>query len=208
MTWEDITISQYLGIAQMVEKHQKFGDKSNNIDYICDLLWACTGKPKDSFLERPVEELNSLWEDIKFIMEPPKSRFTEVIEVNGKKYNVSISMRDISTAQYIDYTETLKNDPENIAMMCAIFCIPEGHKYNEGYQVVDLAEEFFDSFKIVDAMGISFFFTQLLKSYVKATLNFSKRQLKKEKRKLKKNPDKIKAITASIEVLKSVGGLI
>lgn len=210
MNWEDINIGQYLDIVKVVEKYNK-SSEPDEIAYVLDLLSVCNGKSKDEYMAMPVDELKSLTKELSFISKPPKGRLNDKIEVNDKKYNLTVNVKNITTAQYIDYTETLKNDPENIAMMCAIFCIPDGHKYNEGYHVVDLADEFYDHFKIVDAIGISFFFQKLLETYVKVTLNYLKRQLKKEMKKSKKkkeNPEVIQKIKESIEALETVGGLI
>lgn len=210
MTWEDITIGKYIDIVHVVEKHKKASD-IDEITYVVDILSACTGKSKDEYLSMPVDRLKSVYESISFISQPPKGRLNESIEVNSKKYNLTVNLKNITTAQYIDYTETLKTNPDNIAMMCAIFCIPDGHKYNEGYHVVDLADEFYEHFKIVDAIGISFFFTKLLETYVKVTLNYLKRSLKQEMKKARKsqeNPQKIQKIKESIAALERVGGLI
>lgn len=210
MTWEDITIGRYFEIVNIVEKYKK-ASEYEQLPYVIDLVAACTGKSKEEYTAMPVSSLKSLVDSIGFISTPPKGRLSPKLVVNSKKYNVTINLKAITTAQYIDYTETLKNNPENIAMMCAIFCIPEGHKYNEGYEVVDLADEFYEHFKIVDAIGVSFFFTKLLKTYVKVTLNYLRRQLKREMKKAKKekaDPTKLRTILESIQALEHAGGLI
>ncbi|MCD8041504.1 MAG: hypothetical protein LUH10_00415 [Tannerellaceae bacterium] len=210
MTWEDITIGQFNEIIRIVEKHSKQA-KPDEIQYVVELVSACSGKSKEELLAMPFDALHTFYNEIAFVTQPPKGRLNDKIRVNGKKYNVSVNIKDITTAQYIDYTETLKNDQKNIAMMCAIFCIPDGHTYNEGYHVTDLADEFYDHFKIVDAIGISFFFTKLLESYVKATLSYLKRQLKREIKKAPQNHlnrEQIAKIRESITALEHVGGLI
>lgn len=210
MNWEDISIGQYTDIVKVVEKHNK-ASEPDEITYVMDLLSVCTGKSKEEFMGMTVDELKLLTNELSFISQPPKGRLNDKIIVNDKKYNLTVNVKNITIAQYIDYTETLKKDPENIAMMCAIFCIPDGHKYNEGYHVVDLADEFYDHFKIVDAIGISFFFQKLYQTSVKVTLNYLKRRLKKEMKKAAKKkeyPEVIQKIKESIEALEAAGGLI
>ncbi len=210
MTWEDITIKQFNKLTKVVETHQKNAD-SDQITYAVELVSACTNKSVQECLDMPFNELKHFCDDLSFMEDKPKGRLNPSVTINGTTYVVSLKVKDITTAQYIDYTETLKNDPENIALMCAIFCIPKGHAYNEGYDVMELAQEFYEHFKIVDAIGISFFFTKLLQSYVRVTLSFLKRKLKKQMKLYKKNKtnlQEIQKMQQSIEALESAGGLI
>lgn len=212
MTWEDITIDKYLAIVKAIEQQKKDIENGQFIEalFVTDIYKAAKGLSDSDLNDIPATEYGNLIKEIEFIQQPPKPRLSDKVKVGEIEYTIPINIRDVTTAQYIDYSETLKNDPENIAMMCAIFCVPTGKKYNEGYSVSELADFFYDAFPIVDAIGISFFFNQLLKSYVEATLTSLKRSMKKEmsKRKMKKDPEKVEALRQSINALSKIGGLI
>lgn len=210
MSWENVSISKFKSIQGIVAGYLNQPENSrDDVGYIVDMYCLLYDKEKDEVLNRPASDIHKLSDAISFINTKPKPRIDSSVVVNGEKYNIPIDVRSITTAQYIDYTEVLRNDPENIAFMCAIFCVPDGMKYNEGYNVSDLANDFEDSFSIVDAIGIGFFFTELLRTYVKSTLSYLEKNLKKELKKAGKNKEskeKSEAMKLSIEALKRVGG--
>lgn len=212
MNWNNVSIGQYKRLQKLFKEFiDKKAEEEDNIKFVSRAYSILSGKTIDEILDLPATEFIPVSKEIEFLGTEPKGVIDETVTVNGNKYIVPIDVRKVTTAQYIDYTELTRRDPENIAMMCAIFCVPEGKKYNEGYNVSDLAEEFEDSFRIVDAIGISFFFTELLRTSVKSTLGYLKSELKKELKKVRKNTktkEKIEAIEASIAALTRIGGAI
>lgn len=181
MKWEDITINQYKAISK-IDLNQ-----SNEIDSIIDLLVAVTGKTSEEILDMPMDEFNILTKELDFLKEVIKPRMkSDKYIVDGKEYRLTANAKSMTAGQYIDYTTTLQADPENFGMICATILVPKGKKYGEGYDPLEISEVFNKHFKMVDVMGVSFFFLKTSEALMQATLCSLNRKLKKE---LKKETD-------------------
>lgn len=179
-TWEDVTIKQYeeiIAIASM---------KMNPTDRSIHYLTVFTGKDPEYYLDMAIPDLQKELKRIsKLNPSDLKPRMLEngKYHINGAKYILTPSANRMKGSQLIDYEYTLKSNPNDIAMLCAIFCIPEGKTYGEGYDPLEVREIFYDKFKIVDALGISFFFLERLRISSNFILRYSKKVLKKEMKK-------------------------
>lgn len=199
MNWNDITIKQYKGIAALSPNDY------DELTYIAKLLAIVTNKTEEEILNTPVDDFKSESKKLDFLNDNPKPRLPEKkYTVNGKTYIFTPNASKMTAGQYIDYTTTLNNDPENFAFLCAILLIPEGKTYGEDYDVNELAQEFNEHFKMVDVIGISFFFREALKALTKVTLTYLTKKLRKEMKK-EKNPERIKAIETAINQIKTNG---
>lgn len=185
-TWEDVSIGQFEQIVSIS------GMRKNALDECIDILSVMTGIQPETYLDMPLPELEA---EIKKIdsLKPDllKERMKDGGEytVEGRKYILTPSANQMTAGQFIDYQNTLADDPQNISMLCAILLVPEGKKYGEGYDVLELRETLHEHFHYIDSMGISFFFRMVLTSLSVATLSYSIRQLKKTMKK-EKDPEK------------------
>ena len=86
--------------------------------------------------------------------------------INGKKYKLLKKVNDITAAQFIDYQ--LYMQKFHIEQVLSIFLIPvkgknifgkyKYHKYNEGYDIIELQNDIYNHMKQVDANSIVDFF--------------------------------------------------
>lgn len=153
MTWENITISQYRRICDLSDSGL------GELEFVAKLLEIVLGKTEKEILDMPVDEFRQKMGMLAFLKEPlePAMHRPHYV-VDGKKYRLTLNADKMTAGQYIDYTTTLREDGGNYALLTAILLVPEGKEYAEGYDVRELAEEFGDRFRIVDVLGICFFF--------------------------------------------------
>lgn len=193
--WSDVTLSQFDQILSISEI------KKNDLDKMIDVLSVMTGETseyyKEMLLDDVTEQLTRISELKSDLLKPSKLNDTYIVE--GIKYKLTTSAKQMTAGQFIDYQVTLHNNPKDIAMMCAIFLIPDGKKYGEEYDVMKLKETLYNSFKYVDAMAISFFFQKTLDVLSKTTLSYSIKKLKKEMKK-QKDPEKLKSLEEAIQM--------
>ena len=84
----------------------------------------------------------------------------------------------MSTAQFIDYQNYIKNNRIEEILSC--FFVPAGHSYNDGYDIEKVKKDLL-SLKITDAYALAFFFELQLKMYCRLFHRYLLRSMKKAK---------------------------
>lgn len=70
----------------------------------------------------------------------------------------------ITTAQYVDFQTFSKGGNQKLPELIAVLLVPEGHKYNDGYDVAQVVRVVRD-LPLPEALGLNaFFFGQLVQS--------------------------------------------
>lgn len=180
MNWDTVTISQFLRVREAIDKHLK-KQKLNQYDataYVVDVLSILENKPIESYNDIPAVELGKRAKELVFLSQPPKPNPATRYRIDGVDYDVALNIQNIQTGQYLDYINLIETDPDNFARLCAIFCIPRGKTYGEGYDIDAMENIFYEKMLMRDAMGIAFFFTKLLEAYTKTTLTSLDKALK------------------------------
>lgn len=119
----------------------------------------------EDILALPLNETQRLVEGTAFLYTAPElHRPKNVIEVNGRRYRTMKDVSDMTTAQYIDFQSIATNLNNNLPQLMSIFLIPEGRKYNDGYSVSELAEEFRKYLTVEETVSLADFF---MKKYVR-----------------------------------------
>lgn len=136
----------------------------------------------------PLTEFSKLLKQTDFIAKMPKVDIKDKYVINGKKYNVCLSVNKMTTAQYIDYQTFGKDIDGNLKNLVSVFLIPEGKRYGE-YDLENVIDELYNNMPIADAYSVCFFFTLQLQSLTKVTFSYLERKIRKE---MKKEKDKIR----------------
>lgn len=87
----------------------------------------------------------------------------------GSKYTIGewilrpeTDWQKLTAAQFIDFQQLSKDLEANTIALLSVFLVPEGHKYNSGYDVAEVRQAIADHLSVQDAMEIlGFFFGQL-----------------------------------------------
>lgn len=164
MKYEDLTVKQMLEIQAL----DKTGDELNDNMNILAVLFG------EDVLSTPVVELKKMIGEID--LKPVKETIKAKYIINGKYYILDTQM-NITTAQYIDYANYKKNN--DIVKMLSVFLIPEGHTYNDGYDILEVIKDIEDM-KWVDAEAIGFFFIKRFALFIKIFLNYLEAKMKKD----------------------------
>ena len=145
VTWDDITI----------EKFYQLNDLGKNPDIydVIDIVYGIKSK------EIPVSELYKY--SIDFLNKecprhPIKSHYT----INGVKYDSNFDITKITTAQFVDFRNYAANGAK-IEDVLSVCLIPEGHSYNDGYDITKLKADCLQM-PITNAQSIGFFFQKQL----------------------------------------------
>ncbi len=166
MNWSDITLRQFNKLQDIFEVEDSY-----TVCNIIDLIWGIDSSnlPLNQFIEYK--------EKLEFLKQPitPIKNIPLKITVNNRTYNTNVNLTEIKVAQYIDYQNYCKNPKYN--ELLSVFIIPEGHNYNDGYDLQQVKEDILD-LPIDLVYGINFFFLQFYLEFIRTFLYFFKKELK------------------------------
>lgn len=185
-SWDVISINDYYRIVDICED-----DTLSEAEKDIALIAVCCGVDEEEIWGLPVSEVRELRNGISFLGTfnfNQKAKFNK-IKIGNEEYEVNTDISKMNMEQYVDFQICWgKNDLRTqYGYVLACFIIPKGKKYNEGYDVVSLADKFRDEINIKLANEICFFFLKEWLNSIRATQMYSEWTLKKMMRK-EKNP--------------------
>ena len=103
------------------------------------LLSILNDTTDDVIMDKPLTEVGKMAEEMGFLAVPPQRVVVpSQIVLNGKKYNIQYDIKNITTSQYIDFQTFIKDYNKYMVELASIVVIPEGKKYNDGYDIVEV----------------------------------------------------------------------
>lgn len=182
-SWADITIADYKRIQEILSSDADEMEK--NVELLAVICDADT----DDIWDMDIDTLSDLTDSLGWLkdFDESKIRKNQIDKVKLKSYTCNV-MRDLSTftvAQYVDFQNYWREDHErNLTKILSCFLVPDGQKYNEGYDIAELVNEIDENMSICVAKSIYFFFVN---SYITSmqdilkSLDIKKRKMDKRK---------------------------
>lgn len=187
MTWKDISIKKYLEIQDIL-------NDAVTSDEDKAILIANTIYEQD-ITELPIPEYQKKMKDLAFVNEAPQNEnLANSYTVNGTKYKSNANIETIQANQFIDFQNYAKK--QDIIGCISCFFIPDGHKYNDGYDMANVKEDV-GLLPITVANALAFFF----KSQYAILLVLSQRYSLKQMKQMGMSKEKIKEMADSLTTL-------
>lgn len=185
-SWNEISIADFLQLMQLQEVADDF-----QLAREVEIMKIVSGNPDIDTLSLP--EFKQLVGKVTFINQPipeklyPPKSFT----TPNFKYIIKPDLTKLTTAQYIDYINYIKNSEgiEDLAKILSVFFIPKGFEYNEGYEINEVIEDIENNVDIVTASSVASFFELQSQTCIKALKDYSLKVMKKA---MKKQNDPMK----------------
>ena len=182
-SWNDININTF---NKLKDIRIKSNDSIEVLDSNITLLSILCDVDEDTIASLTTSEFSTLLSQTTFLSTLPKVKIQDTYIINGNKYEVFLTLKDMSVAQYIDFQTFYKDQDKYYKELLACFLIPKGKKYGEGYDIQKVIDDIGNHLSIVDGNSILFFFVLLYQSLTKAMLTYSIRQMKKARKKMNK----------------------
>ena len=113
-------------------------------------------------LEKPITEVKKYFNEINLLLKTdiPKEVVQDTYIINNVKYKLFKDVEKISTAMFIDYSNYVQNNfnINKYNEFLSIFLIPEGHTYNDGYDIRKVQNDIDNHLSITSAYSIASFF--------------------------------------------------
>ena len=168
MKWSDVTLKQFLELKDIMQ----IEDETDRTIAIAELLLGL------DVSNLPLSEFNKKMKELSFLKEEiPNNHIVRKVEINNRKYNIDALLGRVSTAQYVDFTNYLKEE-DNITKVLSVFFIPNGHRYNDGYDMEQVIKDM-ESLPVDIAISESFFFSRQFAEFIKIFQSSSIKNLEK-----------------------------
>ena len=154
-TWSDITLQQYYQIKELLTNEDEY-----TVLNILDVLY---GIDSASLPLSALSKYNSALDFLKD--EIPVVDIKKKYNINGHTYESNCELTKVSTAQFIDYQNYLKEKEPKYEKLLSVFFIPEGHQYNDGYNIKEVQTDILHM-SMVDVQSIAFFIKKQLQLFL------------------------------------------
>ena len=159
--YNELSVGKYLRVLELCE------DKSlDNVERQVAILSVLSGKTEDEILNLPLPEYMEMSGKLKFLEKSP-----DLPESPAKSYKVGkwvlvpvADIRNMTAAQYIDFQTFAAQDGSRTVEIISCMVVPEGMKYNDGYDIVELQNDIREMMPVTDAMSLYAFFFKLVKT--------------------------------------------
>ena len=154
-SYDALPVGKYLQILDACQS-----DGMEDVDKQIAMLAVLSGKTEDELLNLPLAEYTEMSARSKFLMTAP------VLEKKAEpSYKVGqwilipvIDVKKITVAQYIDFQTFAKGKEARVVELLSCLLVPEGMRYNDGYDVLEVQQAIRDHMSVSEAMSVYAFF--------------------------------------------------
>lgn len=202
--WSDITIAKHKAIMAV---YDKFRDNADDDLFPYELVCAAYGKPWEWIAGMTISEASAYIKSISFLGEKPKQKKVKGKYVlNGHTYTTCLNLTSINTAQYIDFQTLAERSNELPAEFLAIILIPEGKKYNDGYELNDAVSDIENNLTVEEALGLSAFFFNLSQISTRVLTRKLRRMERRARKEGLMTEEQLEALRRLADLSESVNG--
>lgn len=195
--YKDLKIGKYL---EILDTCKAGGDE---LDTQVALVAALSGKTEEEILNMPISEYSALARSASFLSKAPElpDKPAKVYEVGGFRLVPVMDAGKITTAQYIDFQTLAKHKEGKVVEILSCLLVPEGKRYNEGYDIADVHKAIQEDMSVADAMGAYAFFLDSCRKSTRDTLYFSAVKLAAKKMPLRVKVEMVKSIVKAARLV-------
>ena len=195
--YKDLKIGKYL---EILEACKAGGDE---LETQVTLIAALSGKTETEILNMPISEYSALARSASFLTKAPElpEKPAKAYEVGGFRLVPVMDAGKITTAQYIDFQTLAKQKDSKVVEILSCLLVPEGKRYNEGYDIADVQKAIREDMSVADAMGAYAFFLESCKKSTRATLYCSAVKVARKKMPLMVKVEMMKSIVKAARLV-------
>lgn len=166
-----------LGLYQEIQAVSS-NESLDDIDKQVQILSILTGEAEEEILHLPITEYKELVVKAGFL--DPQNITCHPI---AKKYLVGrfelIPLRDfrkMETCQYIDFQTYAPDLDNHLVEFLSVILVPKGHRYNEGYDIMEVQKAIREEMSVSDGVSLAGFFLTWCRKSIQDSLNYSKQE--------------------------------
>lgn len=169
--WSKVTVAQYDAMVKIQEKHSEDAAK-----YIVEMLYGI-----DDAERLPMHVYSAYLAGLRSFhrQDVRAAQLTKdaTYRVGDTTYRVNLSPNAFTAGQYIDFVNSVR-DKAPMARVLTALIVPDGHEYNDGYDVGKAAEDM-GKLPVTAAFAVFNFFGEWSKRSIRTSLRFLTRQMRR-----------------------------
>ena len=177
-SWDNITGEKYYEILDILDSSREDIDKQVAICAVIEDI------DEDEILSLPVAESAAKFSNLSFLNNFTLTKYENLrsVRIGDTQCNVVRNIGDINTSQFIDWQMFIKQPlRESYDKLLSIFLIPDGHKYNEGYDIASLQKDIRTQLSWPGVQSLLNFFLNRYLLSLEGTQLYLQRQIAKTK---------------------------
>ena len=170
-----LTLGQYMEI-QEISSNESLED----IDKQVQIISVLTGVAEEEILHLPIHEYKELVVKAGFL-NPDNVNYHPVAKkyiLGGLELIPCRDFRKIETCQYIDFQTYAPDLDHHLVEFLSVILVPKGHRYNEGYDILEVQRAIREEMSVSDGISLAGFFLTWCRKSIEDSLNYSKRMAK------------------------------
>lgn len=182
-SYNKLTLGKYMEI-QEVSRNESLED----IDKQVQILSILTGVAEEEILHLPIQDYKELVVKSGFL-DPENINYHPVATkyILGKFELIPCrDFRKIETCQYIDFQTYAPDLDKYLVEFLSVILVPKGHRYNEGYDILEVQKAIREEMSVSDGVSLAGFFLTWCRKSIKDSLNYSKQEAMRIKDKTKR----------------------
>lgn len=152
--WNDITLEKFIKIQDLLNEQDEYTEPN-----LRELIYG-VDTSNMTIAEATKYDISFLAEQINY----KNIKLKEKYKLNGRKYCSNINLTKVTTAQFIDYTNYVREEDKDFSKILSVFVIPEGHSYNDGYDMREVQKDLLQ-LDIATVYSMSFFMMRMLQAF-------------------------------------------
>ena len=177
-SYKEMTLQMYEHLSKIAESD------TDDIEKQIQMVSVLTGKTTKEVEDLPISVYHDLAKKTVFLMREPEIEQikSNTVKINERVYVITNDVTKITTAQYIDFQEYMKQG-KNLANVLSTLLVPKGEKYGDA-DFLEVKKDI-ERLPICTALGLNAFFLQRFAKLIANTLQCSMSALKSEEEKTK-----------------------
>lgn len=133
--YHDLSFGDYMKIDAILDTEESEVEKQVQI------IAILAGIPEDTLLNMPLPEYAALSAKTAFLRSKhPDVKVPKKLIVRGQTYRPTLDFKKLTTAQYVDFQAMSRRGKDGWVDLLTVLLIPEGHKYNDGYDIAEVRD--------------------------------------------------------------------
>ena len=177
-SYKEMTLQMYEHLSKIAESD------TDDIEKQIQMVSVLTGKTTKEVEDLPISVYHDLAKKTVFLMREPEIEQikSNTVKINERVYVITNDVTKITTAQYIDFQEYMKQG-KNLANVLSTLLVPKGEKYGDA-DFLEVKKDI-ERLPICTALGLYAFFLQRFAKLIGNMLHCSMSALKSEEEKTK-----------------------
>ncbi len=173
-SYDTLPLGKYIRITEILNE-----PGADNLEKQAQVLEVLTGMPAQQLVNLPIIEYAGIVAKSRFLDDDIKKPDVRKQYQCGTWRLVPTSdIRRITTAQYVDFQTFSKKQGHNFVEILSCLLVPEGKRYNEGYDIVEVQQSIRDYMPVSDALAVYAFFFGSLQSSMEALLIYLRARIR------------------------------